>query len=190
MSWRMPWQHFLFQSELNALSLGAPAKIISSKTFFRFKSITISMSLLLLTCPSYHLTNKFQPAFASVPCIENNFFCFFFIGLMFSGSCRPNGLFFERRSNLMLVSKTSSSQALDSSETGVAGATSVEVAVSSFIAPFTAWLTHRWSHYFHQFPNLTSGLSLFKQGERPFIKDSTSNTRKYFSLAHIDLKKT
>ena len=176
----MPWQHFLFQSELNALSLGAPAKIISSKTFFRFKSITIATSLLLLTYP-YHLTNNFQPAFASVPCIENNFFCFF-IGLMFSGSCRPNGLFFERRSNLMLVSKTSSPQALDSSETGVAGATSVEVAVSSFIAPVTAWLTDRWSHYSHQFPNPTSGLSLFKQGERPFIKDSTSNTRKYYSL--------
>ena len=184
----MPWQHFSFQSELDALSLGAPAKIIPSKTFFRFKSITIATSLLLLTYP-YHLTNNFQPAFASVPCIENIFFCFF-IGLMFSGSCRPNGLFVERRSNLMLVSKTSSSQALDSSETGVAGATSVEVAVSSFIAPVTAWLTDRWSHYSHQFPNPTSGLSLFKQGERPFIKDSTSNTRKYFSLAHIDLKKT
>ena len=131
---------FSFQSELDALSLGAPAKIIPSKTFFRSKSITIAMSLLL-PCP-YHLTNNFQPAFASVPCIENNFFCFF-IGLMFSGSNRPNGLFFERCSNLMLVSKTSSPQALDSSETGVAGATSVEVAVSSFIAPLTAWLTDR-----------------------------------------------
>jgi len=35
-------------------------------------------------------------------------------------------------------------KALDSSETGVAGATSVEVAVSSFIAPLTAWLTDRY----------------------------------------------
>ena len=141
----MPWQHFSFQSELDALSLGAPAKITPYKIFFRFKSITIAMSLLLLTCP-YHLTNNFQPAFASVPCIENIFFCFF-IGSMFSGSCRQHGLFFEapfqRCSNLMLVSKTSSPQALDSSETGVAGATSVEVAVSSFIAPLTAWLTDR-----------------------------------------------
>ena len=127
---------YSFQCELNTLS----HKLLHLN-FFRLKSLTIAMSLLLLTCPSYHLTNKFQPAFASVPCIENNFFCFF-IGLMFSGSCRPNGLFVERRSNLMLVSKTSS-QALDSSETGVAGATSVEVAVSSFIAPLTAWLTDR-----------------------------------------------
>ena len=176
---------YSFQCELNTLS----HKLLHLN-FFRLKSLTIAMSLLLLTCPSCHLTNNFQPVFASVPCIGNNFFSVFFIGLMFSGSCRPNGLFVERRSNLMLVSKTSSSQALDSSETGVAGATSVEVAVSSFIAPVTAWLTDRWSHYSHQFPNPTSGLSLFKQGERPFIKDSTSNTRKYYSLAHIDIKKT